>query len=711
MKLSYSQIQKIGLIVIILLLFILGSLIMVRESATLSTLENTSDFNNHDIPMISNISQQFLLFGLDFFRYDDDPQKQKTETKKDLDNIKTQLLSYQQSLSAGAQFHQKSIQPFFALPQEEYRRLLTAYYAYYATPYDYDQSYEYSRISKQLVENIISQSSKKISDVLLDSVKNQTARLTNEINRTTSSFTLLLALVLLIILIVIATLFSLNLLLNRTIKEIQKSTQKISEGNFNEPLKTMTHDDVGMLAKNIDQMRINLKSQVDTLKNEIKLREKSEEKITYLAYHDALTDMPNRLYFTKILEREIEKAKRSHQLLAILFIDVDDFKSINDTYGHDIGDLLIQKTAHRLKENIRTVDSITRIGGDEFIVLLSGIKDPQESLFIGQKLLATMSETYQLNNLIDVSITVSIGIALFPLSSDNLNELFKQADIALYRAKQSGRNNCQSYDNTLDQIYKEQMFFANLLPFALKKNQFYLVYQPIIDSRSEKVIGMEALLRWNLPSHGIVSPKIFIPIAEKSGIFKNLGLWVIKNAFKQLKIWQDQFDLAENYLSINLSAIQLDSNKLNQDIERLAQKTGIDIKRVGFELTESCIMQNFETSRQILHTLHHDGFKLLIDDFGTGFSSFAKLKELDFTTLKIDKSFIDDIGIHKVGERIIKSIIALAEALGLTIIAEGVETQKQLQFLKENKAYFIQGFYYSKPLNAEEMTQYLKNKQ
>ena len=398
-------------------------------------------------------------------------------------------------------------------------------------------------------------------------------------------------------------------------------------------------------------------------------------------------------------------------MLAILFIDVDDFKSINDTYGHDIGDLLIQKTAHRLKENIRTVDSITRIGGDEFIVLLSGIKDPQESLFIGQKLLATMSETYQLNNLIDVSITVSIGIALFPLSSDNLNELFKQADIALYRAKQSGRNNCQSYDNTLDQIYKEQMFFANLLPFALKKNQFYLVYQPIIDSRSEKVIGMEALLRWNLPSHGIVSPKIFIPIAEKSGIFKNLGLWVIKNAFKQLKIWQDQFDLAENYLSINLSAIQLDSNKLNQDIERLAQKTGIDIKRVGFELTESCIMQNFETSRQILHTLHHDGFKLLIDDFGTGFSSFAKLKELDFTTLKIDKSFIDDIGIHKVGERIIKSIIALAEALGLTIIAEGVETQKQLQFLKENKAYFIQGFYYSKPLNAEEMTQYLKNKQ
>lgn len=709
MKLSYSKTQRIGILLIILLLFLMGGIILVRDGSTISLLENITNIYNPIYQDLSEINQQFLFAGFQFFRYDNDIEKQKTETKKSLDEIKRLLSAFDNSLQQEKKQHHSiaGLAEIYQKTQTTYRRFLTAYYAYYSNIYTKDRSYTYSLGAKHELENVITQSIVDASNILNQFNKSHAALLAHEIDQLTRSLFILLSFIFFLLLITITIIFMLAKILNQSIKKIRDHAQQISEGNFDEPLQDFAHDDVGVLARMIDKMRINLKSYIHNLQEEIKTRKKTEEKITYLAYHDELTGLPNRIYFNRVLEREIERAKRHNHFLAIMFLDIDNFKTVNDTYGHDVGDLLIQATAKRLKENLRAEDIISRISGDEFMILLSGMQDPNEAAFIGQKLINSFANSFILQS-IELRITVSIGFSIFPLTSKNPDELLKLADIAMYRAKETGKNNCQNYDKELDKLHKEQLEIYNKLPFAMERNEFYLVYQPIMNIHLGKIVGMEVLLRWLLPSKGLIPPMTFLPIAEKSSIFKQLGFWIIDEAFKQLKKWQELFDLSENYISINLSAIQLESETINQHISNTAGNLKVNPKNVGFEITESSIMTNLDRSKKILKNLYYHGFKLLIDDFGTGFSSFARLKELDITTLKIDKSFIDDIGQNEMGERIIKSIIALAETLGLSIIAEGVETKEQVEFLLKNQCSIVQGFYYSKPLKVDEMTEYLK---
>lgn len=709
MKLSYSKTQKIGMLLIILLLFLMSGVILIRDGSTISLLENITKIYNPIYQDLSEINQQFLFAGFQFFRYDDDIEKQKMETKKSLDEIKQLLSAFYNSLQQEKEQHHSigGLTAIYQKTQTTYRRFLTAYYAYYSNIYTRDRSYTYSLGAKRELENVITQSIVDASSILNQFNKSHAALLAHEIDQLTQSLFILLSFIFFLLLVTIMIIFMLAKILNQSIKKIRDNAQKISEGNFDEPLQEFANDNVGVLARMLDKMRVNLKSYIENLQEEIKTRKKTEEKITYLAYHDELTGLPNRIYFNRVLEREIERAKRHNLFLAIMFLDIDNFKTVNDTYGHDIGDLLIQATAKRLKENLRTEDIISRISGDEFMILLSGLQDPNEAAFIGQKLINSFSKSFILQS-IEFRITVSMGFSIFPLTSKNPDELLKLADIAMYRAKETGRNNCQNYDKELDKLHKEQLEIYNKLPFALERNEFYLAYQPIIDVSDNKIVGMEVLLRWLLPSKGLILPDTFLSIAEKSSIFPQLGFWIIDEAFKQLKKWQNLFDLSENYLSINLSAIQLETEKINQHIFNSAGNLKVNPKNIGFEITESSIMTNLDRSKKILKDLHRHGFKLLIDDFGTGFSSFARLKELDITTLKIDKSFIDDIGQNEMGERIIKSIIALAETLGLSTIAEGVETKEQAEFLLKNQCPIVQGFYYSQPLKVDEMTEYLK---
>lgn len=709
MKLSYSKTQKIGMLIIIFILFLMAGVVVTREGSTISLLENIIKIYNPIYQDLSEINQQLLFAGFQFFRYDEDIKKQKTATKKSLDTIKALLSTFYNTLQQRKkQDHQLGgLIAIYQKTERTYRRFLTAYYAYYSNIYTRDRSYTYSLGAKRELENIISQSIVDAASTLTQFNQSHAALLAHEINQLTRSLFILLLFMFFLLLVTITIIFLLAKILNQSIKKIRDHAQKISEGNFDEPLQEFANDDVGVLARMIDKMRINLKSYIDSLQKEIKTRKKTEEKITYLAYHDELTGLPNRAYFNQMLEREIERAKRHDQFLAIMFLDIDNFKTVNDTYGHNIGDSLIQATAKRLKENLRAEDIISRISGDEFMILLSGLQDPNEVAFIGQKLINSFAHSFVLKS-IELRITVSIGFSIFPLTSRNPVELLKLADIAMYRAKETGKNSCQNYDKALDKLHKEQLEIYNQLPFALERNEFYLVYQPIINTHRGKIVGIEVLLRWLLPSKGQIPPLTFLPIVEKSSLFKQLGFWIIDEAFKQLKKWQESFDLAENYISINLSAIQLETDIINQHIFNTAGNLKVNPKNVGFELTESSIMTNLDRSKKIIQSLHHHGFKLVIDDFGTGFSSFSRLKELDVSILKIDKSFVDDIGKNEMGERIIKSIIALAETLGLSIIAEGVEKKEQVEFLSKNRCPIVQGFYYSKPLKADDMTEYLK---
>lgn len=427
----------------------------------------------------------------------------------------------------------------------------------------------------------------------------------------------------------------------------------------------------------------------------------AQQEIFTLAYYDKLTGLINRSYFNHLFEIEIHRAKRNEKLLGVLYIDLDNFKSINDNYGHNIGDILLKNVAEKLLKLVRDTDIVARIGGDEFIVLLTDIEYSKNINYISRKILDYFtSKIFTIKN-IDINITLSIGSSIYPLSSENQDELLKQADIAMYRTKRSGRNNSQNYLSSIDDQYKEQSEIITKLPFALKNNELFLVYQPVINISTNKIIAYEALLRWHIPNKGLIPPAKFIPVAEENGIYSKFGFWIIETAFKQLKQWENNIILDDNYLSINLSATQINDEKFVKKIIAIADKIGIDKKKVGFEVTESAIVKKEDITKQVINSLYNNGFKILIDDFGTGFSSFRRLKELSFSKIKIDKSFIDDIGINHTSEKIIKAIINLADILNLEVVAEGVETKEQIEFLRNSQCYNIQGFYYSEPLSAK----------
>lgn len=426
-----------------------------------------------------------------------------------------------------------------------------------------------------------------------------------------------------------------------------------------------------------------------------------------LANYDPLTGLPNRRLFNDLLEKALARALRNEQMIALLILDLDDFKRINDTLGHTMGDLLLTAVSTRLAGCFRKSDTIARFGGDEFGILLENVTSSEQAARLAQKLHATLAPPLTLGSH-EVVATASVGIALYPTDSTDVDSLIKNADIAMNHAKAQGKNAYQFFKSDMNVRALKRLLLENSLHKALEREELLLHYQPQVHLSTGQIFGLEALVRWQHQDLGLVSPTQFIPIAEETGLIVPLGEWALKTACAQAKAWHDEGH-PELAVSVNLSARQLrNPANLLETIKRVLQDTGLDSLCLELELTEGMIIQNAESTITTLNALRALGVKLCIDDFGTGYSSLNYLKRLPFDTLKIDQSFVQDSTTSSDGALIVNAIIALANALKLKVIAEGVETKAQLAFLQEHGCYAIQGYVYSRPAPADEISQLLR---
>ncbi len=439
--------------------------------------------------------------------------------------------------------------------------------------------------------------------------------------------------------------------------------------------------------------------------SDISERKESEARIEHLAHHDILTGLHNRFELENRLDQAIASSHREQQQLAVLFIDLDRFKNINDSLGHHVGDQVLINVANRLKSCIRESDIVARIGGDEFVIVITGMKDSSQAAVMAEKILQNISEPYEINGH-ELNTSPSIGISVYPNDGDCVDELLRTADVAMYHAKEHGRNAYHYFTESMFVAANELMKIERELRVALHSEQLVLYYQPQINSADLKVISMEALLRWKHPEQGMISPKVFIPIAEDAGIIYELGNWVIDEACRQLAVWKSD-GLVGYRVAINLSAKQLQSKTLADEIKSIMLKYQIEGSDIELEITETAAMSEPELAIQHLDALRELDIRLAIDDFGTGYSSLAYLKRLPIQTLKLDKSFVRDIDIDPNDTEICIATVALAHNLGLKVVAEGVETARQRDFLLEHGCDYLQGYLFSKPLPAEEIPKFL----
>lgn len=426
----------------------------------------------------------------------------------------------------------------------------------------------------------------------------------------------------------------------------------------------------------------------------------------YQAHHDALTGLPNRILFNDRLEQGIEKSKRNNTKMALLFIDLDHFKEINDSLGHKAGDVILKVVTQRLKKTIRQEDTLARFGGDEFIIIMEELSQGQNATRLAQRIIDyfILPITVE-NNLLYVSS--SIGISLYPDDGSSAQNLLKYADAAMYKAKNDGRNNFQFYSAEMTELAFERVIMETHLRTALKSKEFVVYYQPQINAENNKLIGMEALVRWQHPTMGLLSPAKFIPLAELTGLIIKLDQLVMKIAMMQISQWYRK-GLNPGRLSLNLAIKQLHQNDFITILEKLIKKTRCKPKWLELEVTEGQIMSNPEEAIKTLNQISDLGINLAIDDFGTGYSSLSYLKKLPINKLKIDQSFVRELPNDEEDAAIAKAVIALAQSLNLSIIAEGVETKEQKEFLVNNGCENIQGYFYSRPIPADEMEKYLK---
>jgi diguanylate cyclase (GGDEF)-like protein/PAS domain S-box-containing protein len=435
-------------------------------------------------------------------------------------------------------------------------------------------------------------------------------------------------------------------------------------------------------------------------------RKQAEEKIQYLAYYDGLTALPNRILFNQRLNHALTQARRYKKPLAVLFIDLDRFKNINDTLGHEAGDRLLQEMATRLKGCLRESDTVARLGGDEFVILLEDIVDPKHAANVARKIIGTALNPFTLAGA-EYHITASVGISVYPEDGEDEQTLMKHADIAMYLAKDHGKNNYQFYSTQINAHSFERLALESSLRRALERKEFLLHYQAKVDLATGKVTGMEALIRWQHVDLGMVSPVLFIPLAEETGLIVPIGRWVLKTACAQNRAWQDQ-GLPRLRISVNLSARQFKDDHLVEDVAQALKETGLDPELLELELTESMVMYNPDKAVKLLTAFKAMGVYLAIDDFGIGYSSLAHLKRFPIDTIKVDRSFIKDIMENREDAAITEAIIAMGKSLNLNVIAEGVETNDQVNFLRDHKCDEMQGFYFSKPLPDQEFADLLR---
>lgn len=443
----------------------------------------------------------------------------------------------------------------------------------------------------------------------------------------------------------------------------------------------------------------------DRIRAEEKLRE-NEKRLNHLAFHDSLTNLPNRLLFHNRLIQAMSLAKRKNQRIGLLFLDLDRFKNINDSLGHQAGDELLRKVALRLKNCLRECDTIARLGGDEFVIIVQELQDIRDLAAVAQKVLLHLPKGIRIKE--DLLFpTASIGIAVYPDNGRDVEELMKNADVALYRAKEQGRNTYQFYEREMNARAYELLLLEGNLRQALDQQQFVLYYQPQIDLRSGKTTGFETLLRWEHPVKGMVAPSDFIPLAEETGLIVPIGEWVLYQACCQAQSWHAQ-GFRDLRMAVNISPRQFKQPGFVNTVARILRRTDLDPRLLELEITENVLMENSEEAARVLQQLRDMGLSLAVDDFGTGFSSLRYLQQFPIDRLKIDQSFVQGISSERQDTSLAAAIIALAQNMKLGVIAEGIETMFQLDFLQQRRCDQGQGFLFSRPLPTEAACQYLR---
>ncbi len=432
----------------------------------------------------------------------------------------------------------------------------------------------------------------------------------------------------------------------------------------------------------------------------------AQAEIMYLAQYDTLTRLPNRATLLKRLGREIEQAARNEEILAVVLLDLDGFKDLNDAVGHEAGDRLLVQVAQRIKSCLGPGELVARHGGDEFVVVVTGTDDINQIINVVEKIQNTLDISYDISNF-QYQVSVSMGIALFPDDGLSVEELIKHADVAMYQAKKQGKNSYRFFDAEENRRLYERFNLVHEMKKGLDNEEFMLYFQPKIGVESGRVSGVEALLRWHRADDSWVSPGVFIPIAEESGFILQLGDWVLQQACKQLKVFYEH-GLEDVPISVNLSAVQFGQKDLAKCLADLIAVEAFEPQRLELEITESVTMSDPQTATETMMVLREIGLNLSLDDFGAGYSSLTYLKRFPVSTLKIDRSFVKDIETDHNDAAICSATIALAHSMGLQVVAEGVETEPQLRYLRQLGCDVIQGFYYSKPLPADQVIAFIK---
>jgi len=435
-------------------------------------------------------------------------------------------------------------------------------------------------------------------------------------------------------------------------------------------------------------------------------RRRAQAQLEHVAHYDLLTGLPNRTLLQNRGAHALDVARRRKRQVAILFLDLDRFKVVNDSLGHAFGDELLRQVSDRLRRRLRVEDTLARWGGDEFIVLVDQVDDAQGLTVLAEEILAALAHPFQLSNDQDVYVGGSIGISLYPEDGKTVDQLIMKADTAMYQAKDMGRAGYQFYTSALTEAANDRLSLETSLRHALEREEFCLHYQPRVRTRDGEMLGMEALVRWHHPQAGLTPPDQFIPMAEETGLITPLGLWVLRTACRQARTWMNLYQ-RPILMAVNVSMRQLRQPDLVQQVEEILEETGLPAHCLELELTESTLMGSDGRTEQALQQLKSLGVRLSIDDFGTGYSSLAYLKRMPIDTLKIDRSFVADIPRDPSDMTIATTIIAMARSLGLDVVAEGVETPEQLEFLTREGCDSYQGYGFSPPVDAETMTRWL----
>lgn len=504
-------------------------------------------------------------------------------------------------------------------------------------------------------------------------------------------------------------------------QELSNDIRKIGEGkdlsvrlkrqNIDDELTDVSNEINGMLgALERSQLFLSksesaLKKAIEKLQDEVLEHEKTQEQIKYIAYHDTLTGLPNRNLLNELLVHSITLAERNNKCMAVLFLDIDGFKMINDSKGHGMGNQILQEVAERLLKTLRKSDVIARHGGDEFIVIIEELDNCSGVELIANKIINCFQEPFHLENQ-DYFLTTSVGVAVYPADGQTPDMLIKNADIAMYKAKENGKNQYLFCTPVMKDVANETMELSTNLYRAIEKNELELYYQPQLSCHNNQIMGVEALIRWRHPVMGLISPAKFIPIAEKTGLILPIGEWVLRTACQQNKKWQEQ-GLPKIRMGVNLSLRQFHNNDLLNLVESVLKETKLAPQYLELEITETIAMKEKSYIINTLNAFRQIGVSIAIDDFGTEYSSLSYLKHLPVDRLKVAMQFIRGIGIDHKDEALAKGIIVLAKSIGMNVIAEGVETKEQLEFLKNHNCDEIQGYYFFKPLIEAEMTKLL----